>query len=242
MIEKAIKKILGIEDAPKWLEREIFKKMEESGVDIQSAVNYLAPVIETVYKSNLEKYRPGGASIRKAAVFLTAELLERWGYQVEFVELFGTTLPAAVRGGNLYTPVVPIFDSKRKSLYLASKSKKYMHNVIQITTSPDVEGVLAEVIKIQKPPFYYLYTSANIRRLVDGSLPMTATVNKRYGNLYYYWKHFREKGFLVLVGREVAEIPVDILAVGLGKYAVVTDARGKKLKRLRKVVDALYLV
>ncbi|MEM0484083.1 MAG: hypothetical protein QW434_05235 [Pyrobaculum sp.] len=242
MIEKAVKKILGVEDAPKWLEREVFKKMEESGFDIQSAVSYLAPVIEAVYKSNLEKYRPGGASIRKAAAFLTAELLERWGYRVEFVELFGATLPAAVRGNGLYTPAVPIFDSKRKSLYLASKSRKYMRNVIQITTNPNAEGILAEVIKIQKPPFYYLYTSANIQRLVEESVPMAATVNKKYGNLYYYWRHFRERGFLVLVGREVAGVAVDILAIGLGKYAIVANAGGKKISRLRRVVDAVYLV
>ncbi|WP_148683144.1 hypothetical protein [Pyrobaculum ferrireducens] len=241
MIEKAVKKILGIEDAPKWLEREVLRKVEE-GLDVDSAVSYLAPLITEVHRTNLAKFRPGGASIRKASVFLTAELIERLGYHAEFIELFGSTLPAAARGGGTYTPVVPIFDKKRKSQYLASKSRKYMRSVIQITTTPDAEGVLAEVVKTQKPPYYYLYTSANVGKLIEDSVPISATVNKKFRDLYFYWRLFRERGFLVLVGREIGGVSVDILAVGLGKYVVVTGANSKKLNRLKKVVDAVYLV
>lgn len=43
MIEKAVRKILGVEDSPKWLEREVLRKMEE-GLDLESAVGFLAPL------------------------------------------------------------------------------------------------------------------------------------------------------------------------------------------------------
>jgi hypothetical protein len=239
MIEKIVKKLIGVEDAPKWLEREVFKKMEE-GFDIEGAVNYLAPWIQQIHRNNLAKYRPGRGVIRKAAPFLTAEAIERLGYRVEFVELFGYTFPAAVRGEGRYTPVVPIFDGKRKSQYIAAKTKKFMRSVIQITTTKEVEGVLAEVVKIERPPYYYLHVPASLSRLIEESLPIEATVNKRYRDIYYYWKYFRERGYLVLVGKEVGGVVVDLLAVGLGRYAVVS--RGdKKIARLRKIIDAVYL-
>lgn len=242
MIEKVVKELFGVEDAPKWLEKEVLRKIEESGMDVQSAVHYLAPLIAEVHRANISKYRPGGSSIRKASVYLTAELLERWGYKVEFVELFGTTLPAAVRGEGRYVPVVPIFDTKKKSKYLAAKSKRLMHSIIQISATPEAEGVVAEVLRVEKPPYYYLYTYADIGKLVEEARPLTATVNKKRGKIYSYWKFFRERGYLVLVGREIGGIAVDLLAVGLGKYAVVSGNSGKKVARLRKFVDAIYLV
>ncbi|ACB40425.1 hypothetical protein [Pyrobaculum neutrophilum] len=241
MIEKAVKRVVGVEDAPPWLVREVFKKVEE-GLDIASAVNYLAPRLSEIHRANLAKFRPGRASIRKASPFLTAELIERLGYGVQFVELFGHTLPAAVRGERLYTPVVTIFDGKRKSLYLAAKSKRLRESVVQLTTTEEVEGVLAEVVTVDKPPYYYLYVSANVARLIDGSRPIQAEVNRRYGDLYYYWRYFRERGYLVLVGREIGGVAVDLLAVGLGKYAVVSGAGRRKVGRLRKVVDSVYVL
>jgi hypothetical protein len=239
MIEKTVKKVIGIEDAPKWLEQEVLKKIEE-GFDVESAVNYLAPWIQQIYWNNLAKHRPGRGVIRKATPFLTAETVERLGYRVEFVELFGSTFPAAVRGEGLYTPVVPIFDGKRKSQYIAAKTKRLMRSVIQITTTKEVEGILADVVKIEKPPYYYLHVPANLSRLIEESLPIAATVNRKYRGIYYYWKYFREKGYLVLVGKEIGGIVVDLLAVGLGRYAVVSGG-DKKIARLRKVIDAVYL-
>jgi len=239
MIEKTVKKIIGVEDAPKWLEQEVLKKIEE-GFDVESAVNYLAPWIQQIYWNNLAKHKPGRGVIRKAAPFLIAEVVERLGYRVEFVELFGSTFPAAVRGEGLYTPVVPIFDGKRKSQYIAAKTKRLMRSVVQITTTKEVEGILADVVKIEKPPYYYLHVPANLSRLIEESMPLTATVNRRYRRVYYYWKHFRDRGYLVLVGKEIGGVTVDLLAVGLGRYAVVSGG-DRKIARLRKVVDAVYL-
>jgi hypothetical protein len=239
MIEKAVRKILGVEDSPKWLEREVLRKMEE-GLDLESAVGFLAPWLQQIHRANLAKYRPGRGMIRKAAPFLTAETVERLGYRVEFVELFGSTFPAAVRGEGIYTPVVPIFDCKRRSQYIAAKTRKLMESVVQITTTKEVEGVLADVVKMDKPPYYYLHVQANLSKLIEESTPITATVNRRYRRVYYYWKHFRDRGYLVLVGKEIGGVTVDLLAVGLGRYAVVSGG-DRKIARLRKVVDAVYL-
>ncbi|ABL87798.1 conserved hypothetical protein [Pyrobaculum islandicum DSM 4184] len=240
MIEKIVKRIIGVEDAPAWLVREVFKKVED-GLDIDSAVNYLAPKLTEIYKSNIAKYRPGRASIRKASAFLVAEFIERLGYSVEFINLFGASFPAAVRGERLYTPLALILDEKRKSLYLAAKARRLMQSVIQLTMTRNVDGVLVEVVRIEKPPYYYLYTSANVARLIEESRPIVATVNKKLGKLYYYWRHFRERGYLVLVDKEVGGVVVDLLAVGLGRYAVVSR-KSKKIGRLRKVLDSIYLV
>ena len=69
MIEKTVKKVIGIEDAPKWLEQEVLKKIEE-GFDVESAVNYLAPWIQQIYWNNLAKHRPGCGLIRKVACII----------------------------------------------------------------------------------------------------------------------------------------------------------------------------
>ncbi|MEZ0319316.1 MAG: hypothetical protein ABWK05_04895 [Pyrobaculum sp.] len=241
MIAKAVKKILGVEDSPKWLEREVARRMQEQGLDVEGAVGYMAPWLTQIHKANLAKFRPGRAGVRKAAKFLTAELIERAGFGVSFVNIFGDVFPAAVRGGGLYTPVIPLFDDKKKSLYIASKSKKYMQNVIQITTSREVEGVVVDVVRLEKPPYYYLYTEANLARLIENTIPITASVNKKTEKLYYYWRHFRERGYLVLAGREIGGVAADVLAVGLGKYAVVIG-EGKRANRLRKILDAVYVV
>ncbi|MEM1597869.1 MAG: hypothetical protein QXP31_04075 [Pyrobaculum sp.] len=241
MIEKAVKKILGVEDSPKWLEREVAKRMQEQGLDVEGAVGYMAPWLSQIHRANLAKFRPGRSSIRKAAKFLAAELIERAGFGVSFVNIFGDVFPAAVRGEERYTPVIPLLDDKKKSLYIASKSRKYMQNIIQITTSREVEGVVVDVVRLERPPYYYLYTEANIAKLVENSAPITATVNKKLEKLYYYWRHFRERGYLVLVGREIGGVAADILAVGLGKYAVVVG-EGKRANRLRKILDAVYVI
>ncbi|MFN3804721.1 MAG: hypothetical protein ACK4SY_06670 [Pyrobaculum sp.] len=240
MIEKIVGRLVGVEDAPKWVEKEVFRKVEE-GLDLEGAVNFLAPWLYRIYRANVAKYRPGRSSIRKASSFLTAELIEGLGYRVGFIHLFGEVMPAAVRGGHVYTPVLPIFDARRKSLYLASKARDAMRNVIQLTATREAEGVLAEVIKLDRPPYYYLTTSANLKRLIEESTPISTTRDKKYEALYHHWRHFRQKGYLVLVGREVGGVKVDLLAVGVGRYAVVRDG-GRKIARLRKVVDAYYLV
>lgn len=241
MITKAVKKLIGVEDAPKWLEDKVLKKMAEENIDVESAVNYLAPLILNIYRSNLAKFRPGKSSIKKASIFITAELIERWGYGVDFIQIFGEVMPAAVRGAGLYTPVIPIFDEKKRSLYMASKSRKHLYNVIQITTTKNIEGVLVDVVKIDKPPFYYLYTAADLGKMIDSSIPMASlTVSKKHRQLYNYWKFFRDRGYLVLVGKEIAGVRVELLAVGLGRYVVVSN--GSRVGRLRKLVDGVYLI
>jgi len=70
---------------------------------VESAVNFLAPWLQQIHRANLAKYRPGRGMIERR-LLLTAEIVERLGYRVEFVELFGSTFPAAVRGeGALHT-------------------------------------------------------------------------------------------------------------------------------------------
>jgi hypothetical protein len=185
----------------------------------------------------VRRYRPGRASIRKASVFLTAEMLEMLGYRVEFIRLFGTAVPAAVKGEGVYTPAIPVLDSKRRTRYVAALSRRLMRSVIQITT---VRG--AEVVRVDMLPFYYLYTPADLRPLLEGALPIQAQRDGALNKLYQYWKLFRERGCLVLVGREVGGVVVDLLAVGLGRYAVVRRAGGRKLARLRRVLDGIYVV
>jgi hypothetical protein len=241
-VREAVRKLLGVEDAPEWLLRRIVQEMRERGLDVEGAVSYLAPLIERVYGSNVRRYRPGRASIRKASVFLTAEMLEMLGYRVEFIRLFGTAVPAAVKGEGVYTPAIPVFDSKRRTRYIAALSRKLMRSVIQITTVRGAEGVLAEVVRVDRPPFYYLYTPADLRPLLEGALPIQAQRDSALNKLYQYWKLFRERGYLVLVGREIGGVVVDLLAVGLGRYAVVRGAGGRKLARLRRVLDGIYVV
>jgi len=241
MLEKIVKRLVGVEDAPKWLEREVYDRAQRDGVDIESVVNYLAPWLLEIYRGNLVKYRPGRHVIRKAAPYLVAELIQQSGFQVAFINLFGEILPAAVRGEGTYTPVLLFMDAKKKSLYLASKSRKIMKNVVQLTATGEIDGIIAEIVKIERPPYYYLTTRADLRRHIEGSVPITATPSPRYNAIYYYWRYFRERGYLVLVGKEVGGVAVELLAVGIGKYAVVSR-HSKKIARLKKLLDGIYLV
>jgi len=241
MLEKIVKRLVGVEDAPKWLEREVYDRARRDGTDVESVVNYLAPRLYEIYRGNLAKYRPGRHVIRKAAPYLVAELIQQLGYPVAFVNLFGEILPAAVRGEGVYTPVLLFMDAKRKSLYLASKSRKIMQSVVQLTATSEVDGIVAEIVKVEKPPYYYLTTRADLRKHIESSMPITATPSPKYGAIYHYWRHFRERGYLVLVGKEVGGVTVELLAVGIGKYAVV-GRHSKKIARLKKLLDGIYLV
>ncbi len=235
MIGEIVKRLIGVEDSPKWLEREVYKKIEE-GLAVVDAVNYLAPWLWKIYKSNVIRHKPGRSSVRKASHFLVAEFLEQLGYEVTFVQLFGTTLPAA-KSSRGDVPVLPLFDTKRKSLYLAAKAKKL--GIVTVTTER-LEGVTAEVIKLDKSPYYYLFVP-NLKKYIETAPPIAAEVDKKNLDLYYYWRYFRQRGYLVLVEKEIGGVEVDILAVGLGKYAVVREGN-RRVTRLKKLVDAVYLV
>lgn len=230
MLAPLVRRYLGVEDAPRWLAAEV----ERAGGDPEAAVAAMAPQLAQVLRRNLARFRPGGGSLRKAAPFLAAELVERAGMQPAFVRLAGQTVAAAARGEGLYTPVVALW-ARRRQAPLAAVARRHMSRVVALAMDGESEGVVASVERLETPPYYVL--RAPIARLLAAAGAMRLPRDHHMERLYAHWRRFRERGLLTLAWREYAGVLADILAVGLGIYAV---ASGRRARRLARYVDEVY--
>ncbi|AEA13346.1 hypothetical protein TUZN_1886 [Thermoproteus uzoniensis 768-20] len=242
-LRKVVGEVVGVYDAPGWLIAEILGDLagwEDVNEDVlRRAVELNSSKLHGLLRRNLQLYRPGRSSIRKAAPYLVAELLEAGGLRPAFVNLFGAVLPAAYRGHGLYTPVVPVVEAKRAVLNRLSALARYPGTYVVLSAVDGVPGLKMEIRKIQKPPYYYA-VAEGLGRALERAGAMRARRDEAAERLYSFWRRYRSQGYLVLAGREVGGVVVDVLAVGLGKYGAVVGASRRKINRLSKFLDEVY--
>lgn len=242
-LRKAVGEMTGVFDAPDWLAAEILGDLPGwdslSEEVIRRAVELNSPKIFGALRRNLQLYRPGRSSIRKAAPYLIAELLEANGYKPAFLRLFGALIPAAYRGRGLYTPVIPVVEAKRAVLNRIAALSRYPGAYVVLSAVDSVPGLKLEVRRVQRPPYYYA-VAEGLGRAVEAAGALRARQDESAARLYSFWKTYRSQGYLVLAGREIGGVVVDVLAVGLGKYGVVAGASRRKINRLSKFLDQVY--
>ncbi|MCI4465473.1 MAG: hypothetical protein JHC22_06790 [Thermoproteus sp.] len=243
ILKKVVGEVVGVYDSPDWLVAEILGDLagwDEVDYDVlRRAVELNSSKLHDVFRRNLQLYRPGRSSIRKAAPYLVAELLEAEGLEPAFIKLNGAILPAAYRGRGLYTPVVPVVEAKRAVLSRLSALAKYPGAYVVASAADGVPGLRLEVRRIQRPPYYYAVVDG-LGRALERAGAMRAKRDGVAGRLYAFWRSYRSRGYLVLAGREVGGVVVDVLAVGLGKYGAVAGASRRKINRLSKFLDEVY--
>lgn len=241
-MRRAVGELLGVYDAPDWLAAELLGDLGEWGrVDEELARRLVllnSPRLSELLRRNLDAFRPGRSSIRRAAPFLTAELIESWGIKPLFVKFEGLSVPAVPRHHGLATPIVPIVEAKRPLLYKLSAMSKFAGSFVVLSAVDGVPGVRVEVEKLKRPPYYYAMAEG-LRDAVERAGAMRLPADKAAWSLYQFWREHRARGFLVLAGREVAGVKVDLLAVGLGRYGAVVGASGRKINRLSKYLDSV---
>lgn len=244
-LRRAVGEIVGVFDAPDWLAAEILGDLPGwealSDEVIRRAVELNSPKIFNILRRNLQLYRPGRSSVRKAAPYLVAELLEASGYRPAFLRLLGAVIPAAYKGHGLYTPVVPVVEAKRAVLNRISALSRYPGAYVVLSAVDTVPGLKLEVRRVQRPPYYYAVADG-LGQAVERAGALRARRDESADRLYAFWRKYRSQGYLVLAGREIGGVVVDILAVGLGKYGAVAKASRRKINRLSKFLDEVYEV
>jgi len=96
-LKKVVGEVVGVYDSPDWLIAEILGDLagwDEVDEDVlRRAVELNSSKLHDVFRRNLQLYRPGRSSIRKAAPYLVAELLEAEGLEPAFIKLNGAICP-----------------------------------------------------------------------------------------------------------------------------------------------------
>ncbi|MEZ0248579.1 MAG: hypothetical protein ABWJ97_04840 [Thermoproteus sp.] len=242
-LRRAVGEVVGVYDAPDWLAADLLGDLAGwSEIDegtLRRLVELNSARLFEILRRNLQLYRPGRSSVRKAAPYLVAELLEAKGLRPAFVRLFGSVFPAARRGDGLYTPVVPVVEAKRPLLNRLSALARYPGAYVVASAVEDVPGLRLEVRRTQRPPYYYAIAEG-LGQAVERAGALRAPRDEQAYRLYSFWKKYRSQGYLVLAGREVAGVVVDVLAVGFGRYGAVVGASRRKINRLSKFLDGVY--
>lgn len=242
-VRKAVGEIIGVYDAPDWLIGDLLGDLGSwdyvDEVLARRLVELNSPKLFEAFKRNLQQFRPGRSSIRKAAPYLVAELAENAGFKPSFIRLFGVVLPAVYRGGGLYTPLVPVVEARKPVLNLLTTISKYPGASVVLSSVDKVPGLRLEIRRLHKAPFYYAIADG-LADAVERAGALRAPRDEAGERLYSFWSEHRRRGFLVVPGREVAGYVVDMLAVGLGRYGAVVKASRRKINRLSKYLDAVY--
>ncbi|MFB6489691.1 MAG: hypothetical protein TU35_000330 [Thermoproteus sp. AZ2] len=244
-LRRAVGDVLGVYDAPDWLAAELLGDLGGwRGFDealIRRLVELNSAKLWGVLQRNLEAYRPGRGGVRRAAPYLVAELIEARGVEPAFIRLGSLSVPAVPRGRGLYTPVIPVVEAKRPLLYALSSLSKWAGRYVVASAVESVPGVRLEIRRLKRPPYYYA-VAEGLWSAVDRAGALRAPLDKSAARLYGFWREYRSRGFLVLAGRDVGGVRVDVLAVGLGKYGAVAGAGPRRMNRLSKFLDAVYRV